>query len=145
MNRSYGHLNDEGVQDCVFHAADVQVEDLKRKPLQDGDYLQYLPWYLPCDHFEDHIRPGDPRFDVRNPRAAACSSCELLISGTLEAEGTIWWRSDHQLKWARAWAGARTEALPPLLGLEGLKDLVQLLDELYNSPNYRCLISLQAS
>ena len=70
------YLDDEGVEHGVFHAADVEVEDFERLPLEDGDDLDHLTRDALGERPQKHVGAGKLGLDIRDGGVAA--GAELL-------------------------------------------------------------------
>lgn len=143
------YLDDEGVENSVFHAADVEVEDLEGLALQNAYDPDHLARDPPRQRPQQHVGARQLGLDVRHRRVAA--GAQLLddaeaaaaVRGAAARRGARRRRellSVPQLLRPRAGTGAQALAL--LLRLQRLHQLLQLFDELYRSPYDRSLVSL---
>lgn len=113
------------------------MKNLKGEPLQHTNHLRKLPGNPSGNDLQQHVRTRNLRFDVRNRRVATCSN----LNSVFKPKRSI--GNCHRLR-PRTRTRARTHTLPPpFVRLQRLQNLMQLLDELYHSPNNRRLISLK--
>jgi len=64
-------LEDEGVEDGVFHGANVEVEHLQVEALEHGDHPDGLPGDAAGERAQQDVGAGDLGLDVGHGRVAA--------------------------------------------------------------------------
>jgi hypothetical protein len=139
-------LEHQGVEDGVFHGADVEVEHLQVEALQHGDEPDGLSSgdaAAAGERAQQDVGAGDLGLDVGHGGVAAGG--ELLDHDRRRRGGNggeeVGARAGRGAGATRKEAVAAAAAAPFLPGLQRLQHLLQLLDELDGAADDGCLVA----